>query len=339
MSEARAAGSADPLSALAAAVAAVAHGADLDSTLSTLLSVAATATGAERGAVLLRDPDSDALELATTVGMEPDVLEAAAAGLTDPAHPIAAVVRDRAPALARPWSSPDWVHTDLPLVVTRGGIDDVLGAVSFAHRAPHEVAGTDAALLGAVADLAAVAVESARQASLVAERAEWYERMAQSDALTGLANARTVDRVLELEIARAGRQGGEVAVGFFDVDDFGAANSASGSAAGDDILRQVAAVLAESVRLVDTVARYGGDEFVLVAPGSAGMTVAKRIQDGIAKLPDVAGRAISVSVGLARFPADGTDGAGLIAAAAEAAHRAKGEGGGAIAEATADAAG
>ena len=56
----------------------------------------------------------------------------------------------------------------------------------------------------------------------------------------------------------------------FDIDDFQATNRDGGNEAGDDVLRRVAAVLAESVRLVDTVGRIGGDEFVLVAPGSAG---------------------------------------------------------------------
>ncbi len=71
----------------------------------------------------------------------------------------------------------------------------------------------------------------------------------------------------------------------FDVDDFQATNRDGGHEAGDDVLRRVAAVLAESVRLVDTVGRIGGDEFVLVAPGSAGLTVAQRVLDGIAALP------------------------------------------------------
>ena len=104
----------------------------------------------------------------------------------------------------------------------------------------------------------------------------------------------------------------------FDVDDFRATNRDGGHEAGDDVLRRVAAVLAESVRLVDTVGRIGGDEFVLVAPGSAGMTVAQRVIDGIAALP--AGRraaTISVSAGVARFPADGTDADELIAAATD----------------------
>ena len=134
--------------------------------------------------------------------------------------------------------------------------------------------------------------------------------MAHTDPLTGLANERTVGRVLELELARAGRQGSEVSFAMFDVDDFRATNEEGGHEAGDDVLRRVAAVLAESVRLVDTVGRIGGDEFVLVAPGSAGAMVARRILDGIAALPAVGGRQITVSAGVARFPVDGTDAAG-----------------------------
>ena len=102
---------------------------------------------------------------------------------------------------------------------------------------------------------------------MASERAEWLERVALTDPLTGLANARTVARVLELEVARAQRQGSEISVALFDVDGFRELNAASGSRAGDHVLRQVASVLAESVRLVDTIARTGGDEFVLVAPG------------------------------------------------------------------------
>jgi diguanylate cyclase (GGDEF)-like protein len=180
--------------------------------------------------------------------------------------------------------------------------------------------------LTALAALAAVAVDRDRLASTAAERSEWFERMAHTDPLTGLANERTVGRILELELARAGRQGSEVSFAMFDVDDFQATNREGGNEAGDDVLRRVAAVLAESVRLVDTVGRIGGDEFVLVAPGSAGMTVAQRVLDGIAALPAVAGRPITVSAGVARFPVDGTDAASLISAAKGGLARARAEG-------------
>ena len=169
--------------------------------------------------------------------------------------------------------------------------------------------------LGALAALIAVAVDRARLGSMIAERSEWFERMAHTDPLTGLANERTFGRILELELARAGRQGGEVSLALFDVDDLTAINETVGHSAGDDVLRAVAAVLAESVRLVDTVARIGGDEFVLVAPGSAGVTVAQRVLDGIAALPPVEGRSISVSAGVARFPVDGGTAEDLRAAA------------------------
>ena len=138
--------------------------------------------------------------------------------------------------------------------------------------------------------------------------------------------------MLELELARAGRQGSEVSLAMFDVDDFQATNRDGGHAAGDDVLRRVAAVLAESVRLVDTVGRIGGDEFVLIAPGSAGMTVAQRVLDGIAALPAVAGRTVTISAGVARFPVDGSDADSLIAAATAALQSARSEGRGHVAE-------
>ena len=86
----------------------------------------------------------------------------------------------------------------------------------------------EAALLDAIADLCAVAVDRNRLASMVAERSEWFERMAHTDPLTGLANQRTFARVLELELARAGRQGSEVSVAIFDVDDFADDQRAAG---------------------------------------------------------------------------------------------------------------
>ena len=92
-------------------------------------------------------------------------------------------------------------------------------------------------------------------------------------------------------------------------------------------------MLAESVRLVDTVARWGGDEFLVVAPGPAGMTVARRVLDAVAARPVQAGRSISVSAGVARFPTDGTTPDELVAAAESALRTAKSVGPGELAAA------
>ena len=196
----------------------------------------------------------------------------------------------------------------------------------------HEVGTGEETVLVALADLVAAAITMFRASSMAAERAEWLERVALTDPLTGLANTRTVTRVLDLEVAQAERQGSEVSVAVFDVDGFRELNAAAGSRVGDQVLRQVAAVLAESVRVVDTIARTGGDEFVLVAPGPAGVTVARRVLDGIAKLDAVEGATISISAGVARYPADGPNAEALIAAAREAV--ASAEGRASIAEAT-----
>jgi diguanylate cyclase (GGDEF)-like protein len=312
----------DPLSALVAGSAALARGADLDDTLGSLVGAAVAATGAASAAISLQDPDRPTPELTFTIGLDEAGQAALVEAVAGDAHPLAVAGRDGAEA-----SSADTLA--FPLVVGRGGIEQGVGAIAF--RWTGDLPGdAHVVFLRAVADLVAVAVDRARLASTVAERSEWFERLAHTDPLTGLANLRTFSRVLELELARAGRQGGEVSVAIFDVNGFAATNEAAGREAGDDVLRSVASVLAGAVRLVDTVARFGGDEFVLVAPGSAGMTVARRVLEGIAALPSVDGRTTSVSAGVARFPTDGTDADAILAAAQAALDKARAEGRGPI---------
>ena len=312
-----------PLDALAAGVAAAVRGADLDDGIGTLVGAAIAALGATSAMVSLQDPDRPDPELTLTIGLDEAAQQAAVITVGDPGHPLTTAGRDRTEARAG-------ATIALPLIVSRGGVEEALGAlaVTFAGDAAADAA--DPIFLGLLADLAALAVDRARLASTVAERSEWFERLAHTDPLTGLANLRTISRVLELELARAARQGGEVSVAIFDIDDFATTNDTAGRAAGDDVLRSVAAVLAGSVRLVDTVARYGADEFLLVAPGSAGSTVAHRVLEGIAELPPVGGRPITITAGVARFPTDGADADSVIEAARAALDRARAEGRGTV---------
>jgi diguanylate cyclase (GGDEF)-like protein len=308
---------------LLSGTASLARGIDLDETLESLVGTAAAAVGATSAAISLQDPDRPAPELTFTVGLDDAAQTALAAAAADPAYPLTAAALER-----RETAGPETAA--FPLVVARGGIEQALGAVSFTWAGNAAPADDELAFLRSVADLVAVAVDRFRLASTVAERSDWFERLAHTDPLTGLANMRTFSRVLELELARAGRQRSEVSVAVFDVDDFAATNDAAGREAGDEVLRAVAAVVAGAVRLVDTVARLGGDEFIVVAPGSAGMTVAQRVLEGIAALPESDGRRISVSAGVARFPIDGTDSEAIIGAARAAADRARTEGRGSV---------
>jgi diguanylate cyclase (GGDEF)-like protein len=324
----------DPRASLIDAIDGVALGGDLETALDRVLSSALRALGSKMGAIFIQDPDRPGLQRVASHGFSETALAQLAEEVIDPTHPFAAAALGRAATFEREATMPDgrpFVSAYLPLIVSSAGVEVVVGSIGLGWPAPHTLDAAGRELLTALASLASVAVDRARLSSSAAERSDWFERMAHTDALTGLANERTVVRILELELARAARQGGEVSLAMFDVDDFQATNRSGGHEAGDDVLRRVAAVLAESVRLVDTVGRIGGDEFVLVAPGSAGVTVAQRVLAGIQALPAIAGRPITVSAGVARFPADGTGSEELIAAATNALGRARGEGRGTVA--------
>lgn len=114
------------------------------------------------------------------------------------------------------------------------------------------------------------------------------ERMSHTDALTGLANRRRFDSVIADEFNRAARTGQPISVAMLDVDWFKQYNDFYGHDAGDECLRQIAAVLANIVgRAGDLAARYGGEEFAIVMPGTdrdAAMAVASRVFAGVREL-------------------------------------------------------
>ena len=324
----------DPSRTLIAAIDGIAKAGDLETGLGAVLAAVTSALGAIMGAILVQDPDRPGLQPVATHGFDEAAAARLAEDVADPSHPFAEAALGRTQTFDREATMADgtsFVGAYLPLIVSSGGVETVVGSMGLGWPSPHALDDDARELLRSFAALASIAADRARLASTAAERSDWFERMAHTDPLTGLANERTVARILELELARAGRQGSEVSLAMFDIDDFQATNRTGGHEAGDDVLRRVAEVLAESVRLVDTVGRIGGDEFVLVAPGSAGMTVARRVLDGIRALPAVAGRPITVSAGVARFPADGASSEALIAAATSALARARDEGRGTVA--------
>ena len=151
----------------------------------------------------------------------------------DPGHrsrPRRWAARRRSIARRRCRRRGSFVGAYLPLVVSSGGVEVVARVIGHGLAGAARSSTTaERETLTALAALAAVAVDRARLASTAAERSEWFERMAHTDPLTGLANERTVARILELELARAGRQGSEVSLALFDVDDFQSTNRESGA--------------------------------------------------------------------------------------------------------------
>jgi diguanylate cyclase (GGDEF)-like protein len=317
----------------AAAAAAVARTDDLDESLAELLGLAAESVAATRGAVYLADHDRDVLELSVTLG----VSEAAAdkAGLVESASTSADVLaeaaRSRLPApIADAGRLPIVVGSAsgliLPLVVNRDGNELVLGVMALGLETKLPAAETLRAA-EPLADLAAVAVERAVALSASSEQADWYDRLAYTDLVTGLANRRTVDQMLELEVARAGRQGAQIGIAILELDRLAEIVADAGNAAGDQALKLAAQVLASGVRLVDTVGRYGEDRFILLAPGPDPMIVVDRLVKAVAAATPIEGHALAVSVGLACFPLDGRTPEELRNAAEKAVNEARSAGG------------
>ena len=131
------------------------------------------------------------------------------------------------------------------------------------------------------------------------------EHQATHDPLTGLPNRALFQELGDQALARSNRYGTTVAVLFLDLDRFKPVNDSLGHAAGDELLVQVAARLRASIRRGDVVARFGGDEFVILCEHPAGQTemrdLARRLIDALSKPVPVVGTAAEVgaSVGIA----------------------------------------
>ena len=173
-----------------------------------------------------------------------------------------------------------------------------------------------------LASHAVVALDNARLHRIV-------ERQALVDGLTGLPNRRQCEETLGAELARAERYPGPLSVVVADLDDFKDVNDRFGHQAGDVVLREFAALLQENLRDIDLAGRWGGEEFLLLLPGTdleGAAHVAERVRRALEQrtLLSVDGEAIPVtaSFGVAAYPQAGSA-AALFAAADAALYEAK----------------
>jgi diguanylate cyclase (GGDEF)-like protein/PAS domain S-box-containing protein len=161
------------------------------------------------------------------------------------------------------------------------------------------------------------------------EHQEHLKVLATHDTLTGVPNRELLHQRAEHALAVSRRSSRMLAVLFIDLDRFKEVNDRFGHSAGDQVLRQVARRLSECLREVDTITRYGGDEFVVLLeeiedPGEVEQ-VATRMRDVLAEpiAIDVGAVRVTSSIGAALYPRDGEDIFSLIQRADRAMYRAK----------------
>jgi len=154
---------------------------------------------------------------------------------------------------------------------------------------------------------------------------EELERLSTTDSLTGLGNRRHLMNLLTHEIERAKRAGQPFSILMLDVDHFKKYNDNHGHQAGDDVLARVSAVLRDSIRPYDCAARYGGEEFLIMLSATSldrAQESAERIRKQV-RSEAFEGGPVTISIGVAEFPAHGDTAKAVIGEADTALYEAK----------------
>jgi diguanylate cyclase (GGDEF)-like protein/putative nucleotidyltransferase with HDIG domain len=173
----------------------------------------------------------------------------------------------------------------------------------------------------------------ASQIAMPLENTQLYaraEKKARVDEMTGLLNRRSLDEMLDNEISRHSRYGGEFSLAILDLDNFKAYNDTYGHLSGDALLRDIGARIKASIRTADSAFRYGGDEFAIVLPQTdieAATQVAERVGRRIAANTNSGDIGITASIGIAVWPHDGISHSDIITAADITLYHAKRQGG------------
>jgi diguanylate cyclase (GGDEF)-like protein len=176
----------------------------------------------------------------------------------------------------------------------------------------------DLALLEALADFAAIALENARHVQRIHE-------LTITDDCTSLYNARHLNFILETEIYRSQRYGYEFSLVFLDLDHFKRVNDTHGHLVGSKLLAEIGQVLKDHCRLIDFAFRYGGDEFVILLPQTSkesACVVARRLHRLVRETSWLNAEGLDVrvttSAGVATYPSDSKAKAQLLHLADEA---------------------
>lgn len=280
---------------------------ELDPLLQTIMERAMALMGATSGQIALYDAECDDLLILACRNLAPELV-----GTRQPLteHGTGYVVRNR-----RPLVIPDYTtwHTRLPQYARQGGRalllvpllagTTVIGLIIVGHTDPH---------LSFDDDDIELLTMFAQQATIVIQNAQLYgqlQELADRDALTGLLNRRRFFELAQRAFEQAIRYSQPLSLAMLDIDHFKQVNDRLGHLAGDQVLRAVARQCRESLRSVDIVGRYGGEEIVMLMPetdGRQAWQVAERLRQQVAAMAintawGPAG--VTVSIGLASLDA------------------------------------
>ena len=300
---------------------------DLDGILTVVLDAAMASTRAGAGAVLLLSADRSALELAVGKGLPDDGPRRLALG-----EGVAGTVASTGEAL-RGRTGPDLAPAPgeptgaTVVAVPLTSSTTVIGVLLLLDRADgEEFDDRDLSTLRTFTSQATVAVDNV----LLHEEAR---RLSVTDGLTGLWNFRYFQLTLAKEIERGSRFDRPLALLMLDLDHFKRVNDQYGHQRGDAVLIELAERLRGLVRDVDTLARYGGEELVVVLPETdepGAVRAAERICEAVrATTFGLSGELpvpVTVSIGVAVFPGHGVTPSALLRAADDALYAAKREG-------------
>lgn len=207
--------------------------------------------------------------------------------------------------------------------------DKLMGVINLTHKEPDKFREEDKKILRLFANQAAVTIEKIIKDRKIEELIARLQNETITDALTQIYNRRYLNQRLTDEINRAQRDKLTLGLLAIDIDFFKKFNDAYGHQVGDNVLKNVALCIKNSIRVVDIPCRYGGEEFFVILPNTSmeGMYItAERIRKTVeSSMIDIMGKKvkITVSVGVGAYPRNATNGDDLIKVADQALYMSK----------------